>query len=121
MLKNNEWLTNEAVKIIRVAGVIWNGETAITDGHLAFTKGQSEEAQLVQQTAQRLEKTITCKPRHTKHKRQKSREEKINQEHQEHTVSHTTNTISPLNTSWHKAKNYIAETKALAFELQKYF
>ena len=65
------------MKIIRVAGVIWNGETAITDGHLAFTKGQSEEAQLVQQTAQRLEKTIICMPHHTEHKqREKRREEK---------------------------------------------
>ena len=74
---NVEGLTNEAVKIIRVAGVIWNGETAITDGHLAFTKGQSEEAQLVQQTAQRLEKTIICMPHHTEHKqREKRREEK---------------------------------------------
>ncbi len=57
------------MKIIRVAGVIWNGETAITDGHLAFTKGQSEEAQLVQQTAQCLEKTTTtCMPHQTRHK-----------------------------------------------------
>lgn len=47
------------MQIVRVARVIWNGETAITDGHLAFTKGQSEEAQLVQQTTQRLEKKIT--------------------------------------------------------------
>lgn len=67
------------MKIIRVAGVIWNGETAITDGHLAFTKGQSEEAQLVQQTAQRLEKEDNHMhaPSH-----QTKTEERIYQDHQ---------------------------------------
>ena len=47
------------MKIIRVARVVWDGEAAITDGHLAFTEGQSEEADFVQQAAQRLEKTPT--------------------------------------------------------------
>lgn len=54
------------MEIIGVAGVIWNGETAVTDGHLAFTKGQREEAQLVQQTAQSLEETDTCTETQTK-------------------------------------------------------
>lgn len=84
------------MKIIRVAGVIWYGETAITDGHLAFTKGQSEETQLVQQTAQRLEKTITCTPRRTKHKQRQKRREEYTVIHK---LSHTTNTFSPVNTS----------------------
>lgn len=43
------------MEIVRVARVVWDGEAAIADGHLAFTKGQSEEAQLVQQTTQGLE------------------------------------------------------------------
>ena len=89
MISVKEGLTNEAVKIIRVAGVIWDRETAITDGHLAFTKGQSEEAQLVQQTPQRLEKTITCTPHHTK-QRQRRRGEKINLKKQiTHSKSHS--------------------------------
>lgn len=52
-----EGLTNEAVKIIGVARVVRDGEAAITDGHLAFTEGQSEEADFVEQTAQRLQNT----------------------------------------------------------------
>lgn len=47
-------LTHKAVQIIGVAGVVWYGETAVTDGHLAFSKRQREEAQLVQQTSQSL-------------------------------------------------------------------
>lgn len=54
------------MKIIGVAGVVWNGETAVTDGHLAFTEGQSEEAQLVQQAAQRLKETDTSTKAQTK-------------------------------------------------------
>lgn len=52
-----EVLTDEAVQIVGVARVVWDGEAAVTDGHLALTKGQREEAQLVQQTAERLEET----------------------------------------------------------------
>lgn len=48
-------LTDKAVQIIGVAGVVWYGETAVTDGHLAFAKRQREEAQLVQQTSQSLQ------------------------------------------------------------------
>lgn len=47
-------LTDEAVHVLRVPGVVWNGEVAITNGHLALPKGQGEVAQLVQQTAQGL-------------------------------------------------------------------
>lgn len=50
-------LTYEAVQIVGVARVVWDGEAAVTDGHLALTEGQREEAQLVQQTAKRLEET----------------------------------------------------------------
>lgn len=53
------------MQIIGVAGVVWYGETAVTDGHLAFTKRQREEAQFVQQTSQSLEEKTTCEPRHT--------------------------------------------------------
>lgn len=48
--------------IIGVAGVVWYGETAVTDGHLAFTKRQREEAQFVQQTSQSLQEQTECKP-----------------------------------------------------------
>lgn len=48
-------LTDEAVQIVGVARVVWNGEAAVTDGHLALAEGHREEAQLVQQTAERLE------------------------------------------------------------------
>lgn len=48
-------LTDETVQIVGVARVVWDGEAAVTDGHLALTEGQREEAQLVQQTAECLE------------------------------------------------------------------
>lgn len=50
-------LTDEAVQIVGVARVVWDGKAAVTDGHLALTEGQREEAQLVQQTAECLEET----------------------------------------------------------------
>lgn len=49
-------LTDEAVHVLGVPGVVWNGEVAITNGHLALPKGQGEVAQLVQQTAQGLQR-----------------------------------------------------------------
>lgn len=55
-------LTHKAVQIIGVAGVVWYGETAVTDGHLAFTERQREEAQLVQQTSQSLGEHSTREP-----------------------------------------------------------
>ena len=45
-----EILTDEAVHGLRVAGVVRDGEVAVTDGHLALTKRQGKVAQLVQQT-----------------------------------------------------------------------
>lgn len=50
------------MQIIGVAGVVWNGETAVTDSHLAFSKRQREEAQLVQQTSQSLGEQSTREP-----------------------------------------------------------
>lgn len=43
-----ETLTDETVHVLRVPGIIWNGEVAVTDGHLTLPKRQSEVAQLVQ-------------------------------------------------------------------------
>lgn len=54
---NSKVLTDETVQVVGVARVVWNGEAAVADGHLALTEGQREEAQLVQQTAERLEET----------------------------------------------------------------
>jgi len=39
---------------VRVAGVVWNGEAAVTDGHLTLSKRQCEITQLIQQAAQSL-------------------------------------------------------------------
>lgn len=54
------------MQIIGVAGVVRYGEAAVTDGHLAFTKRQREEAQLVQQTSQSLRRETQVEtPPHT--------------------------------------------------------
>ena len=59
-------LTYEAVQVVGVARVVWDGEAAVTYGHLAFAEGQSEETQLIQQAAQRLERhTHTHTDTHT--------------------------------------------------------
>lgn len=47
-------LTDETVHVVRVAGVVWDGEAAITDGHLTLSKRQCEITQLIQQAAQSL-------------------------------------------------------------------
>lgn len=48
-------LTDEAVQVLWVAGVVWDGEAAVWDGHLALTEGQGEEAQLVQEATHSLQ------------------------------------------------------------------
>lgn len=40
--------------VVRVAGVVWDGEAAVTDGHLTLSKRQCEITQLIQQAAQSL-------------------------------------------------------------------
>lgn len=47
-------LTDETVHVLRIAGVVWNSETSITDSHLALSKWKSEEAELIEETAQCL-------------------------------------------------------------------
>lgn len=44
----SETLTDEAVHVLRVPRIIWNGEIAITDCHLTLPKWQGEITQLVQ-------------------------------------------------------------------------
>lgn len=52
-------LTDEAVHGLRVAGVVGDGEVAVTNGHLTLAEWQGEVAQLVQQTAHGLWQTHT--------------------------------------------------------------
>ena len=52
----SETLTDEAVHVLRVPRIIWNGEVAIADRHLTLPERQGEVTQLVQQTAQGLER-----------------------------------------------------------------
>lgn len=47
-------LTDETVHVLRVARVVWDCETSITDGHLAFAKRKSEVAQFIEQTSHGL-------------------------------------------------------------------
>lgn len=47
-------LTDETVHIRRIAGVVWDSKTAITDSHLALSKRKSEEAELIKETAHGL-------------------------------------------------------------------
>lgn len=47
-------LTYETVHVVRVAGIVWDGEAAVTDGHLTLSKGQCKITQLIQQAAQCL-------------------------------------------------------------------
>lgn len=47
-------LTDEAVHVLRVPRIVWNGEVAVTDRHLALPERQGEVTQLVQQTAEGL-------------------------------------------------------------------
>lgn len=54
MPKNTYRLTDETVHILRITGVVWNGETSITDRHLAFPKRKREEAEFIEETAHGL-------------------------------------------------------------------
>lgn len=47
-------LTDETVHVLRVAGVVWDSETSITDSHLALPKRKSEVAQFIEQTTHGL-------------------------------------------------------------------
>ncbi len=47
-------LTDETVHVVRVAGVVRDGEAAVTDSHLTLSKRQREITQLIQQAAQSL-------------------------------------------------------------------
>lgn len=51
MLKNTYRLTDETVHVLRIAGVVWNSETSITDRHLALPKRKCEEAEFIEETA----------------------------------------------------------------------
>lgn len=66
-------LTDETVHVVRVAGVVWDGEAAVTDGHLTLSKRQCEITQLIQQAAQSLRTQIYkshCVSEHCKKTRQ---------------------------------------------------
>lgn len=54
MPKNTYRLTDETVHVLRIAGVVWNSETPITDRHLAFPKRKCEEAEFIEETAHGL-------------------------------------------------------------------
>lgn len=45
--------------VLRIAGVVWNSETSITDRHLALPKRKREEAEFIEKTAHGLYKEDT--------------------------------------------------------------
>lgn len=54
MPKNTYRLTDETVHVLRITGVVWDGETPITDRHLALPKRKREEAEFIEETAHGL-------------------------------------------------------------------
>lgn len=59
MPKNTYRLTDETVHVLRIAGVVWNSKTSVTDRHLALPKRKREEAEFIEETAHGLYKEDT--------------------------------------------------------------